>query len=183
MLFIGSKLDAATAKAFDQMKKCTEFGLFAARSIEGLVTIKGLEFLYFDACPGLGDLTAFAENKKLTSLYLEACLNITSLKGVENFSQLSEFSIIGGGVTSATLDSLESLKSLTKLRYLKLYAKVKDKTLAPLMALKNLEYVDMANRFRREEYEAILQNNPKLNSIELHNGVFDRNRGFVKDKD
>ena len=180
--FVGS-ISERIAQSLSQIQNCPELGVLGAKSIEGSVTVPGLTLLHLRANAGLHDLTAFAGNRTVTALHIGACLKLKRLDGIETMTRLRECVVIGGGVSSPTIDTLEPLGSLTGLRYLRLYAKLKDGDLAPLLKLKELACLDLANRFQHEDYEAILFHCKKLPSIRLHDGVFDREKGFVKSRD
>lgn len=180
--FEGS-LDAQTAKWLSQIRHCPELGFLGTGAFSGKISIPGLTLLYFVNCPGLLDLSLFAGNKEITALHIEGCLKLESLKGIEKLREIKELVILGAGASSPTLDSLKPLKSLTNLNYLRIYAKVKDASLAPLVGLKELALLDLPNRFSTHDYEQILLHSPKLKSIGLHNGVFHREKGFVRAKD
>ena len=144
-------------------------------------TIPSLKILTLFACPGLESLKPFVKCQGLESVWISGCVNFQSLDGVQRFRELSEFEIQGAMTKCGKLPSLAELSKCKSITYVSLATTLANKDLSPLHSLKSLAYLWLQNRFKSDQYQAVLAACPKLKKIELHNGSFDRLSGFTKD--
>ena len=143
--------------------------------------IPSLKVLTLFACPGLESLGPFVKCKGLESVWISGCVNFQSLDGVQRFRDLNEFAIQGAMTKCGKLPSLAELSKCKSLTYVSLATALANKDLSPLHSLKSLAYLWLQNRFKSDQYQAVLAACPQLKKIELHNGSFNRANGFAKD--
>lgn len=142
-----------------------------------------LKILSVYACSGFVDFEPFHECVNLETFWIGGCIHLQSLDGIDRIKHLEEFSIIGAPTTTGTISTLSPLSDCADLNYLALATKITDKDLSALLSLSKLRYLWLQNRFKHEQYKAILESCSLLDAIELHNGMFDRLTGFRKDED
>ncbi len=143
--------------------------------------VPSLRILSLFACAGLESLWPFTHCSGIESLWISGCMKFRTLEGLNRYSRLGELEIIGSMTKSGTLESIAEIAKCTSLKYVALATRVKTSDLAPLSKLKQLKYLWLQNRFKLEQYEAILASCPRLAKIDLHNGSFDRVVGFQED--
>jgi hypothetical protein len=144
--------------------------------------IPTLKVLTLFACSGLQSLQPFAKCAELESLWISGCVRFKTLEGLSRYKKLSELEILGSMTKSGTIESLTPLSRCALLTHVGLATRTADDDLSFLHKLKRLSYLRLQNRFKRGQYEAILASCPRLATIELHNGSFDRVLGFQEDK-
>jgi hypothetical protein len=131
--------------------------------VPDLSKLTHLTFLYL-AGLDMPDLCSFKNAKKLKTLWLSYDENLTSLKCVENFKNLTELKLFDLAITDlsplTTLQKLKELKlekmpvsdirPLAKLKSLEdlTFFKTKIKYLSPLKESKSLKYITNENKYK-----------------------------------
>ncbi|EJQ36452.1 hypothetical protein IEE_05349 [Bacillus cereus BAG5X1-1] len=108
------------------------------------------------------DLWDFSYNKNLSYLLIEDFSKVEDITPIKDGENLRGF-YLGGGITKAlNVKTLEPIGDLVRLNELTLMnIKVKDRSLEPLMNLKELKKLNLSNQFPMEEYaklSVVLQN-------------------------
>ena len=170
---------AAIVNSFPRL----EYLLGMGNKIQSSIKNKVVEYVTLDRSPAVKNFGVIEGCKNIKYLLVSSCIQISSLNGVDCLANLKEFELTGAPRSMGTVDTLEPLTSCKKLEYLSLATRVKDKSLRPLVGLPKLKHLWLPNRFHKDEYIYLLENSKSLKQIELHNGTFDLENGFVKDDD
>ena len=178
----GTKLTEEIVKVINSLPNLNY--LFSlCRQYDAPLKNKSVEYLTVDSGSRETDLGFIKGCKSTKYLFVDCCLKIATLSGIESFKNLTEFKLLGAPLSWGTVDTLSPLAACKKLEYLSLVTRVTDKSLRPLAELPKLKYLWVQNRYRKDEYLYLLENSKSLKQIELHNGTFDLENGFVKDDD
>lgn len=172
---------AELARSLSNLKHLQICGIRGA--LAGTGELAQLKILSVYACPGVVDFEPFKECARLETLWISGCVHLQSLDGIDRLTHLKEFAIEGTMTKTGTITTLSPLSGCRDLNYVSLATRIYDKEIAALQNLPNLRYLWLQNRFKNDQYEAILASCPNLEVIELHNGTYARLTGFAKDED
>lgn len=143
--------------------------------------IPTLKILTIFACSGLESLEPFGKCTGIESLWISGCVHFKTLEAASRFTRLTELEIQGSMTKVGEVESLLPIASCVSLKYLVLATRLKGKDISPLLKMKNLRYLWLQNRFKRDQYQSILESCARLGKIDLHDGSFDRVVGFQGD--
>lgn len=172
---------AELAQSLPNLEHLLIFGIKGV--LAGVGQLPHLKILSIYASSGLVDFEPFEKCVGVETLWISSCIHLQSLGGIDRMRNLKEFEIQGSMTKTGTIPTLSPLSRCEELQYVSLATKINDKDLSELFNLSQLRYLWLQNRFKHDQYTAILASCPMLKAIELHDGVFDRLAGYVKDDD
>jgi len=181
--FFSTVLPQELATVISECKPLKNLILVGVRKIEAPIQSDSLLLFSADGCSGLKDLTVIGNCQNLKYVKIVACIKLASLKGLEKLNALRELEITGAPLSMGTLDSLKILRNKKQIEYVSLATRVHDSSLQPISTLTNLKRFWTSNRYTDAEYERVLKGCAKLKEVELHNGVYTRDHGFVRNQD
>lgn len=118
-----------------------------------LQTMSNLRALYLCWNTKNTDLWDFSYNKNLSHLLIEDFSKLEDLTPIKNGQNLKGLYLGGGIVKALNVKTLKPIGKLVQLNDLTLMnIKVKDRSLEPLMNLKELKKLNLSNQFPMEEY-------------------------------
>ena len=155
-----------------------------------------IEFFMLGGSPGIGDFSFLERFKKLKTVRLnwsnkaDKLWNFSKTPDIEelslcSFNRLSDVSQLRDArkLRHLTIDSdagivsgIQSLRCLERLEYLRLYTKVADKNILPIIALPSLKYFDcLVDIFDVESYAMFEARRPEIdiNFVDGIQGEFD----------
>ena len=181
--YFSTVLPQELATVISECKPLKNLVLVGVRKIEALIQSDSLLLFSADGCSGLKDLTVIEKCQHLKYLKIVASTKLASLKGLGKLNDLRELEITGAPLSGGTLDTLKILRNKKRVEYVSLATRVRDSSLKPIATLSNLRRFWTINRYNNAEYEGVLKGCPKLKEIDLHDGVYTREHGFVRDQD
>ncbi len=172
---------AELARSFPNLERLELYGIRGVPA--GTGQLPRLKLLSVYACSGLVDFEPFEQCVAVETFWISGCIHLKTLDRIDRMRNLTEFAITGSPTKTGTIPTLAPLSSCAELHYVALATRIEDKDISPLRNLSMLRYLWLQNRFKHDQYEAILASCPMLEAIELHNGTFDRLKGFRKDEE
>lgn len=126
------------------------------KDISSLRKLTNLNHLYLGHLSQIVNIDILAELSSLITLDLEQINKISDFGFISNLPQLEGLSIDGGMWVTQKIDTLEPVGHLLNLKYLTLInTRIKDKSFAPLLNLKNLIRFNTAWFYPEEEFEKL----------------------------
>lgn len=133
------------------------------KSISALREASALKYLHIGSSAGLESIEPLSAMTGLRWLALENLKKISCLRPLRTLTNLDGLAIEGSIWSTQGIETLQPIGELIQLRYLSLLnLRSRDKTLAPLYPLQNLEAFHYAHWWSQNELNEIKRRNPKI---------------------
>ncbi len=133
------------------------------KSISTLEDASALRYLHIGGSPGIESIEPLSAMTSLRWLALENLKKISCLRPLCTLTNLDGLAIEGSMWSTQGIETLQPIGELLRLRYLSITnLRSRDKTLAPLYPLQNLEVFRSALWWRQDELDEIKRRNPKI---------------------
>ena len=124
-----------------------------AEDLSLISLLTNLEILALEWNSKASTLWDLSKNEKLKALSIKDFSKLIDITSLQKSKRLKLLDLSGGDSNPLKLNNLESLESLSDLKYLGLSnIKVQDESLQPISKLKGLQELEISNEFPTEEY-------------------------------
>ena len=145
-------------------------GIIKLDSLSGL---SKLENLYIGSSSEITDISPISKLPSLRTLETENFKSVKDFSVLSNMTYLTGLGLNGGMYSTLKLDTLKPIENLVNLEYLQLIStQISDKSIEPLLNLKKLKSLRLANKWSESDFELLRQN---LLNLKYGNVVPDKN--------